>query len=62
MELNKMSHKTLVNWVVNLDKSIQNCDCEHNLKLFEKWKQDALTELKQREERKERYLKWRKIK
>lgn len=57
-----MSHKTLVNWVVNLDKSIQNCDCEHNLKLFEKWKQDALTELKQREERKERYLKWRKIK
>lgn len=62
MELNKMPHKTLVNWVVNLDKTIQNCDCEHNLKLFQKWKEEAVHELNARQERKEKYLKWKQIK
>lgn len=62
MELSKMTHKTLVNWVVNLDKSIQNCDCEHNLKLFQNWKQEAIQELNQRQERKEKFLKWKKLK
>ena len=55
--MSKMSRTQIVNWIKKFERAISIETDENNLKLFKKWKEEAETELLQRESRRKEYLK-----
>lgn len=59
MEISKMSRRNLNKWVKNLELWLKTETNDHNIELYSRWLAEARYEQRQRDTRKDRYLRWK---
>lgn len=59
MEISKMSRRNLNKWVKNLELWLKTETSDHNIELYSRWLANACYEQRQRDIRKDGYLRWK---